>query len=382
MNTKDQLKLDVLVKVVSGEMGRTTAQSILNISQRTLERYLSAYRAKGPLAVKHGNYQRSPHNKLSHGLKLRVQTLVKEKYFDFNMSHLLEKLVQNEEIILKRETLRKWCHEIKYVKRSKKRRAKARYARQRMQQRGLMLQMDGSPHRWFGNKPSCLIAAIDDADNDVPFAEFFPAEDTLSCLEVLKKIIEKNGLFQILYVDRAGIFSGPKRANFSQVKRALEELGIHIIFANSPEAKGRVERLFQTLQDRLIPEMRLRQITTYRTANSFLQEQFLPNEYSRKFKVIPANQISAYRPLPSGIHLREIFCLKEYRSVKRDHTLSWKNMRYSLVSPLKYSIYKQAIEIRTYLDLSWQAYYAGKPIELTPVVASRQLLPRLLKSAA
>ncbi len=121
-----------------------------------------------------------------------------------------------------------------------------------MAQTGLLLQMDGSPHCWFGGKPSCLIAAIDDADGDVAYGEFFPSEDTISCMVVLQKIIEKKGIFQILYVDRAGIFGGPKRCHFSQVKRALAELGIHIIFANSPEAKGRIERLWSTLQDRLI----------------------------------------------------------------------------------------------------------------------------------
>jgi hypothetical protein len=116
-----------------------------------------------------------------------------------------------------------------------------------MQQTGLMLQMDGSPHRWFGDKPSCLIAAIDDADSDVPFGEFFPAEDTISCMRILQQIVKKRGIFNILYVDRAGIFGGPKRAHFSQVKRALGELGIQVIFANSPEAKGRIERVLSGL---------------------------------------------------------------------------------------------------------------------------------------
>jgi hypothetical protein len=241
-----------------------------------------------------------------------------------------------------------------------------------MQQTGLMLQMDGSPHHWFGEKPSCLIAAIDDADNDVPFGEFFPAEDTISCMVVLQKIIEKRGIFQILYVDRAGIFGGQKRAHFSQVKRALKELGIHVIFANSPEAKGRIERLWGTLQDRIIPEMRIRNITNYRDANTFLQEQYLPNDYATKFKVIPTNIQTAFKALPSGIDLNEVFCIKEYRGVKRDHTFSWNNQIYSIDSSLKHSIYKQRIEIRTYQNLTWKIFFANRELEVSLVKQAKK----------
>lgn len=367
MSARDQLKLDVIGKVVSGVFDREKACLVLDVSQRTIRRYLKAYMDNGPLCMKHGNYQRSPVNKTSKEMKNKVLSLVREKYFDFNMIHCLEKLSECENIHLKRETFRKWCHEIKMVKRAKRRRSKARYMRTRMKQTGLMLQMDGSPHKWFGGRDSCLISAIDDASNEVPFAEFFPAEDSLSCMRVLEKIIAKKGIFQILYVDRAGWFGGTKRTDFAQVKRACEELGIHVIFANSAEAKGRVERLFNTLQDRLIPEMRLRRIHSYQAANCFLQDQFLPNEYDKKFRVTPANLQTAYKPLPTDIDLNQIFCLKDYRIVKRDHTVPWQGNLYQIVSPVKYSIYKQKIEIRTYQDLSFKMFFAGKELPVTLV---------------
>ena len=367
MSARDQLKLDVIGKVVSDVFDRDRACLILDVSQRTIRRYLKGYRDKGLLFVKHGNYQRSPLNKTPESLRQRVCDLVKNKYFDFNMIHCLEKLLENEKISIKRETFRKWCHDIKMVKRAKRRRSKARYMRARMKQTGLMLQMDGSPHKWFGGKDSCLISAIDDASNEVPFAEFFPAEDSLSCMRVLEKIIAKKGIFQLLYVDRAGWFGGTKRTDFAQVKRACEELGVHVIFANSAEAKGRVERLFNTLQDRLIPEMRFRRIHSYHAANCFLQEQFLPNEYDKKFTVIPANLQTAYKPLPISIDLNEIFCLKHYRIVKRDHTVPWQGKLYQITSPVKYSIYKQKVEIRTYQDLSFKMFFAGKELPLTLV---------------
>ena len=364
MSARDQLKLDVIGKVVSGVFDREKACLVLDVSQRTIRRYLKAYMEKGPLFVKHGNYQRPSANKTSKKLKDKVLNLVKEKYFDFNMLHCLEKLNENENIHLKRETFRKWCHEIKMVKRAKKRRSKARYMRTRMKQTGIMIQMDGSPHKWFGNKDSCLISTIDDASNEVPYAEFFPSEDTLSCMTVLQNLVKRNGIFQILYVDRAGWFGGTKRTEFAQVKRACEELGIHVIFAQSAEAKGRVERHFGTLQDRLIPEMRLRRVYSYQAANCFLQEQFLPNEYDKKFTVTPANLQTAYKPLPPTTDLNEIFCLKHYRMVKRDHTVPWQGKLYQITSPVKYSIYKQKIEIRTYQDLSFKMFFAGKKLPL------------------
>src|SRR3989338_5347626 len=266
MGSKSQIKLDVVCKIESGKVRRKEGGLILEVSPRTLERYISKYRRLGPLFIRHGNQGRAPRNKTSDELKMRVQQLVREKYPDFNMAHCLEKLRSEEKIFLRPETFRKWCHEIRHVKRAKKRRSQARFYRQRMQSTGMMLQMDGSPHKWFGGKESTLIAAIDDASSEI-FGEFFPAEDTISCMTLLQKIIEKKGLFELLYVDRAGLFGGHKRMEFSQVKRALSELGIEIIYAHSPEAKGRVERLFQTLQDRLIPEMRLGNIRTYPKAN-------------------------------------------------------------------------------------------------------------------
>lgn len=367
MSAKEQITLDVIAKISTGKMGRREGQKVLGISERTLRRFLKAYLQDGPIFVKHGNYKKAPVNLTDPLIKKEVLDLVREKYFDFNLTHCLEKLRVLHQIPITYDTFRRWCHEIGMVKRAKKRTAKVRRRRERMAQTGVMLQMDGSHHYWFGGKESCLIAAIDDADSDVPFAEFFPAEDTLSCMRVLQKIIEKNGVFNILYVDKAGIFGGGKRSNFSQVKRACSELGIHIIFADSPEAKGRIERLWGTLQDRLVPEMRIRDIKSYESANDFLQNQFLPNEYASKFKVLPQSLMPGYQPLPARVDLNEVFCLKEERTCARDHTFSWRGQTYRIESELKHSIYKQKIEIRTYQDLTWKTFFAGKPMTVSLV---------------
>ena len=157
--------------------------------------------------------------------------------------------------------------------------------------------MDGSTHRWFGDTKSCLIAIIDDATSEV-HAQFFESETTLGCLKVLRDYIAENGLFKVLYVDRAGIFGGPKRCNFSQVKRACSELGIEIIFANSPQGKGRIERSFDTFQDRLVPELRLNDIQDMDGANRYLQDDFIPSFWRKNIEVMPRNGASEFVPLP------------------------------------------------------------------------------------
>jgi hypothetical protein len=233
-----------------------------------------------------------------------------------------------------------------------------------MPSEGLLLQMDGSPHRYNGKDEWCLIAAIDDATSEIPYAEFFHSEDTISCMTVMQKIIEKKGIPQAIYTDKAGIFGGHKRQKFSQFCRACEELDIQVICADSAQAKGRIERTWDTFQDRIVPEMRIRNIHRMPAANSYLQEQFIPNYWVQNNMVVARNTESRYRKLSSEINLKEIFCIKEYRAVKADHTLSWDGEIYELNSPLKYSIQGQKIEIRTYQDLSWKAFFAGKEIQI------------------
>ncbi len=372
MNSYNQLKLDVISKVSINKISIKDASQILNKSHRTIERYLAKYHRYGAGFLKHGNSGRSPVNKTSVALESEVKKLIKDKYFDFNILHLRDFLKREENIILNRETLRNWSHQIHHVKRKKRRRAKARYRRDRVPQKGLLIQLDGSPHRWFGKSKSCLIAAIDDADGSLLHSEFFHSEDSINCMRVLQSIIQKHGIFNILYVDRAGIYGGQKRALFSQVKRALEELGVQVIFANSPQAKGRIERVFNTLQDRLIPEMRLRNIKSFPAANYYLQEQFIPNYWNKELTVVPESFVSAFKRPPQEINLNEVFCFKEYRQVNRDHTVSYNGDIYAIRSPLKYSISRQKIEIRNYQNLKMKFYYAGKELEVIKIKENRR----------
>ena len=367
MDSKSQLTVDIVSKVAEGKIDIVNAAKLLNKSRRTVERYLQRYREVGIQFVVHRNTGNRPANKTSDTTKRRVQSLIKKKYFDVNLTHLGELLEDNHQIMVKRETLRSWAHEIHHVKRAKRRRSKIRKRRERMEAPGLLLQMDGSTHRWFGNKKSCLIAIIDDATSEI-HAEFFEAETTLGSLKVLRDTIRKKGLFKTLYVDRAGIFGGPKRCNFSQVKRACEELGIEIIFANSAQGKGRIERSFDTFQDRLIPELRLKRIKKMTTANRYLQEQFIPEYWSKEIVVLPRNSRSEYKPIPGKLNLDAICVVKEYRKIRSDHTFSYGNQFYLIDSPLRHSIAKQKIEIRYDNEDEFSAFFADRELAVSAVL--------------
>jgi hypothetical protein len=368
MGKRDQMVLEVVCKVSSGKMRREEATRLLDISERTLRRYLSDYSDKGIAFIRHGNKGRFPINKIPDTLKRDVQSFMKEQFFDFNMCHALEKIREQTGANLKYSTFRTWCHEIGQVKLAHhKRRSRPRFRRERMSQSGVMVQMDGSPHCWFGEMHSCLVAAIDDASSEIVGGEFFESESTFACMKVLKDIVSKKGVMQVLYVDKAGIYGGIKRQGFSQVARAIEEIGSHIIFAHSPEAKGRIERLFKTLQDRLIPEMRINKIRTMVQANDYIRDVYIPHQHNPRFSVQPHNTVPAWRALAPHLKLDEVFCVKEYRVAARDHTISFQAEDYMIAEPLKYSIHKQRIEIRIQSDGSWKAYFAGKILCLTKI---------------
>lgn len=368
MSKNEQFEYRIIYDFISGKLKRSEASRLLGKTERSVTRIANRIKKKGILGVKHGNTGKIPVNKISPLLKEVVLNKVRNDYFDMNMTHCLEKLHEDSKFKdLKYGTLRRWCHSIHMVKRRQRRSSTVRKQRVRMPNEGLMLQMDGSHHRWNSKSKWCLIAAIDDASSDIPYAEFFLAEDTLNCMCVIQRIIEIKGIPETIYVDKAGCLGGGKRAFFNQFKRACEEVGIRIIFASSPQAKGRIERAWDTFQDRLIPEMRLRKIFTMPKANEYLQNEFIPNYWKLNNTSPPKSPESRYRELGKDVNLAEIFCLKEYRSVKSDHTFSYNGKIYLITSQLKYSIHKQKIEIRTYQDLTEKVFFAGKIIDVKEV---------------
>lgn len=224
-----------------------------------------------------------------------------------------------------------------------------------MKCRGVMLQMDGSYHPWiYGEIACCLIVMIDDADNDILWAEFVDQETTIDCMRGIKSVVDTYGSFSILYTDKAGVFGG-KRMGFGQVQRALNEIDSTIIFAHSPEAKGRVERLFQTLQDRLVSEMKLFGVSTRIAANAYLKNIFLPKIWREKFR-LKGEVESSFKKLE--IDTNEVFCLKENRKISRDNLIRLKKSIFQLPENLG-NCRGGNVEIRTYLDGNRKVFYNG-----------------------
>jgi hypothetical protein len=242
---------------------------------------------------------------------------------------------------------------------------------------GMLLQHDTSEHDWLqGRGPALkLIASIDDANNEVPYALFVEADGTLPNMEVMKEILRRKGIPMAFYVDGAscnktsrgnGIHRRLTGGEYeeTQIGRALKELGINLIIAGSPQAKGRVERLFGTFQDRLISEMRLRSICTKDRANGFLHEEFLA-DFNRRFAVKAAKRGSAYRKLPREINLDTIFCIKTERTVQKDNTISYKGRVFQIITDNgRFSYTRAKVTLQEWTDRTIHVLYQSKELPI------------------
>ena len=215
LKVKEQLKLDIVSRVHAGKISFQHALKILDKSESTLFRYLKDYEDRGAVFALHKN--KKPINRTVTQLEEKKVSLCKEKYFDFNRTHAWEKLKETERIVIPKDTFNRICQRNNILNKNVKRKKKiSRSRRERMKQTGPMIQMDGSPHKWFGHRKTCLVIAIEDATSEVLYGEFSPTETTFACMNVTKKVLKDHGAFQILYVDKAGIFGKNETNNFNQ----------------------------------------------------------------------------------------------------------------------------------------------------------------------
>ena len=360
LSTREQFELNVLSRFRNGDLTRKEAATLLSISPRQVTRKSSKVAKHGVKGIVHGNTGRAPINKTPDDLKVSAVEAYRTTFANFNMVHALEKMKEASDIEVPYSNFQRWCDEAQ-IQKITYRRAKPRMFRERFQAEGIMLQMDGSPHKWNGRIDWCLINIIDDATSEVPHAEFFPAEDTLACMAVLRRVVEKKGIPVCMYVDKAGLYGGTaKRTDFSQFGRACAELGIEIIYAESAQGKGRVERSFRTCQDRLLAELHHAKLFTIPAANRYLHEVFLPKYWNSQLTVEPRSSKSHYRPVPKDVDLNEVFCLKETRQVKSDHTISIDCIFYQVTPPDSFSIANRNVEIRSYIDKPWKIFFNGR----------------------
>lgn len=364
MSDRDIFELEQIEKFISGKISRADAALLLKKTERTIARKARKVEREGLKGIKHGNTGRRPINKKSDLVKASVCRTIKRDLFDYNMTHMRETLKANSGITVAYTTLRRWCHELNIVKRRyKSKKPNTRKKRHRMANEGFLLQMDGSPHFFVPGKQWVLIAAIDDATNNIAAAEFFESETTLNCMAILNQIITTKGIPWGIYVDRAGWLGGGKRQQFGEFKRACEELGIELIFANSPQGKGRIERWFQVPQDRLVAELRTRKITDIENANTYLKNIFIGEYWNVKKTVAPREAEVKYRKLDPALNLREIFSMRDYRKVNYDNTFRWKNKTFQILNPPG-TIVNQEIELRFYQDGESSVWFADRKLDV------------------
>jgi transposase len=379
LNRKEQNRVIVLNQVEKKGLTVDKAAVLLELSPRHVWRILTAYRKEGASALAHGNRGRKPANAIEGELRQQVVVLAKDKYYGFNQQHFTEKLADKEGINLSRSTVRRILL-TRGIRSPQKRRApKHRRRRDRYPQEGQLLQTDGSPHDWLeGRGPElCLIGAIDDATNDVPYAHFHEQEDSKSYMLMLKDITLKRGIPLALYHDQHSIFEVARdqtasleeqlmgKKPLTQIGRLLNELGINSIAANSPEAKGRVERLWKTFQDRLTSELRLAGATTKENANQILKS-FLP-EYNRRFRVSPRETGSAYRKPEAGFKPDEYFCYKYPRIVGTDNVVRFVNHRLQILPNLARASYARCkVQVYAGLNGKLSVYYGNQRLDTCP----------------
>ena len=363
----------MLNKVLEKEVSVGQACEVMGVSQRHGWRLLAAYRREGAVALAHGNRGRQPGHTIPADLRMRVQELVRGHYKGVNHTHLTELLAEREGISLSRSTIRRILLQSGLRSPRTRRAPKHRSRRERYPQQGMLLQIDGSPHDWLqGRGPKLsLVAAIDDATGEVPHALFRPEEDTQGYFELMEHIVATHGIPLSVYRDRHGIFETPPRHQESveeqlagkrkptQFGRLMEELGINSIPSLSPQARGRIERLWRTFQDRLVSELRLAGACDISRASQILAEH-LPG-HNHRFMVTAGQPGSAYRPTPPGFVPEQVFCLKHQRTVGADNVVRFKSHRLQIQPGRDRPSYARArVMVHEGFDGTLAVYYQGQ----------------------
>jgi hypothetical protein len=380
-------RLHVIQKVLERVIKQVEAAEILLLSGRQIRRIVKRIRREGDRGIVHQSRGRPSNRRTPDQVKSKVIRLYRAQYKDFGPTLASEKLSERDGIEVSDETLRRWLLETGDWKKVRKHRGH-RHWRERKSHTGEMLQMDGSHHDWFEERgPRCvLMGYIDDATGRV-FGRFYEYEGTIPAMESFKRYIQKHGLPLSVYLDKHTTYKSTAKPTIedelnnakplSEFERALKELGVEVIHANSPQAKGRIERLFGTLQDRLVKEMRLRGIGTIVEANAFL-EGYLP-VYNRRFSVCPKEKDDLHRSLVKGMNLEAVLCMKTERTLRNDFTVAHNHQLYQIEERTRAS--KVMIEDR--INGSMRITYQDRPLrfkEITERPVKQKERPVVIRS--
>lgn len=343
LSQRELKRIHLIHKVLDGTLKQVEAAGIVLLSDRQIRRMVKRVRVEGDKGVVHKSKGKPSNRRLPKKIKDKVIRLYREKYKGFGPTLASEKLLEIDGIKISDETLRWWLIGSGDWEKVRKGRAHRQW-RERKHYLGEMIQMDGSHHDWFeGRGPRCVFMGyIDDATGET-FGRFYTYEGTMPAMDSFKRYINKYGIPMSVYLDKHSTYKSTAKPSIedelnntgplSEFERALKELQVKVIHANSPQAKGRIERLFKTLQDRLVKEMRLRGIKTIEEANKFLGE-YLPI-YNKRFSIKPKERGDLHRDIPKGIKLDNILCLKTERVLRNDFTIAYNRKLYQIKDKVK-----------------------------------------------
>lgn len=363
MSAREIDRIQVMENLVRGEINGPQAANLIGVTARHVRRLKTKYIKHGPKGLVHQGRGRKSNRRMSSGEELKIAKIIETKYADFKPVLAHEKLSNLHGIDTSKETVRKIMirHKI-WTPRAGREKNKVHQMRPRRNCIGELVQLDSSPHRWFEDRrEKCdLILFVDDAASNLMWAEFVESETTKAYMKAMKNYLMLHGKPLTLYTDKHSIFRVNTTRKYSvgigddngltQFGRAMKQLNIDHICAETAQAKGRVERAYETLQDRLVKEMRLKEISTIREGNRFLKKYLA--EYNNKFGVAPASKAVVHRPLMPEENLDEILCIHEERVLSKNLEVQYKNKLYQIqVKPgYEYMLKKARVTVKEKLN--------------------------------
>jgi len=377
LSSKERLRAEVLSKVSKSAISLSKASELLGVSYRQILRIWRRYESDGASGLKHGLRDRQSNRRIASGRRERVLELYQAKYGDFGPTLAVEYLGKLDGENLSEETLRRWLIAAG-IWSPRRRGSPHRQWRERREHWGELVQMDGSDHDWFEGRRgrASMMVMIDDATNWT-HAKFFESETTAGAMTVFSEYVGHYGLPRSLYVDRASIYETTRDSTVdealkdtsprTQFGRAMAELGVELILAHSPQAKGRVERRHGVFQDRFVKALRLNRIDTLESANSFLDGVFL-DEMNARFSVEARSSVNLHRSIPHGVNLDHVLSYQEQRVVQNDWTVSWCNRIFQLGSEhQKLALVRKKILVSELLNGIIRLTYGGRFLSWTEV---------------
>jgi transposase len=397
MSQRELTRLEVIQRIKRKTLKQRQAAELLSLSVRQVKRLCKAYQASGAVGLISKRRGQPSNNRLSEQTLKQARQLLRSRYHDFGPTLATEKLAI-EGVSLSVETVRQLLIGEGLWKAKRVRRLVIHQLRERRARLGELVQIDGSPHDWFeGRAPKCtLLVFVDDATSRLMYLQFVEAETTFNYFAAVRSYLTEFGKPLAFYSDKFGVFrvnipNALSGTGLTQFGRALKELDIELICAHSPQAKGRVERANQTLQDRLAKELRLRGLSSLEAANAYLPEFIAA--YNDRFAVAPRSAESAHRPLTKGEDLERVLTLCERRTLSKNLTLSYNNVIYQIKTKRPaYTMRGAHVEVREPHTGKITIEYKQRPLEYTiyceqeqqqgKVIESKLLQPAAARAAA